>query len=342
MKKNTKIILISILIVTAIVVGYLFYLSSQSKIVETDQPVISPLQQTQSKQVAIDSTITLTNNNSDEISLYKIDKESANVNLGKLTTLIGEDFELVDDLEFSSSYESDSGASIIFDKYTGTANFSLVNPISLNMDRFSPSDENMAILIAILNQLKEGLEYRLVDYSSTDRQYEVYISLVLDNVLIEQGASMNYTDMLLIDKNGDLIGGRIMLANVKLEQRVPLIKYSKVPSLINSNDALYEFQEIDNLYYEEPIASTIAMPQDVDGIDGDIATVEVLQTDSCVAQKMTLIYLYKRWDQNYLFPTYKIDCLGSDTVDGKEVEVPVVVYTNAIDTQYIQSANDSK
>jgi hypothetical protein len=328
--KIKKSLLFVIIIVILAIIGLIVWYTLQTE--EPTMTVNSPIVPS-TKSVEVNAGISLTNPSGNSISLYLINYDEIEANLGRLTTFFDEDFNLESDEELFSVYKSASGISILFDKVSAVASFSLETPMSLGFDQFTPNEESSNVFINILKEIKGGNSYRLVDYSSLGGAYELEYSLVLDNILIEMGPTQAYSDMFKLDSNDNLVSGKINLASYTKDVSVSLLSTTQVGNLLDRSQAIYEFTELAVPDYSNAISGSSAIPYD--NTEANITTPVVYQTDSCVAQKMTLIYLYKQWDQNYLLPTYKIDCLGSDTVDEKVVEVPVIVYTSAIDSKYL-------
>lgn len=140
-------------------------------------------------------------------------------------------------------------------------------------------------------------------------------------------------DFIRIEKDGDLIEGKILLMSLTDNEDLvsDIIDIDELRSLINSDIYPKEFNQGPIAVAEEDI--DLPDPADAPANTGIIPleAEEIRETNDCDTENIEIVYFYL--NQNYLnlSPVYKISCAGVINHRGRTYDVNVIIYANALD-----------
>jgi len=192
--------------------------------------------------------------------------------------------------------------------------------------------------ILFLNQIDDNIFTNLAKkYFDEDWEYEVFSKTeksdsteylayrkLNTSAHIESRENRNQTDRVVVEN------GRITVAVLTVSsfsstgEYVPLLDRKGLNSYINQSEYLKEIipsydmlnsvMEMDYLESYEDIAKTLS---------------------NCVAEEISVVYYYKNLKQGALTPVYKVSALCDVIYEKNTYQIPAVVYTNAIEPNYI-------
>jgi len=157
-----------------------------------------------------------------------------------------------------------------------------------------------------------------------------YAKRIIEGLNVEMVLNNQSTDY-LATKNGKIVYGKILLSEfTKVGEKLPLISSSDLDRYVNLESYPKE------IYPEYgPIQNTILSSVDYKSEDFD----NIAKTlSNCKSTSSSIIYLYKLLNQGNLTPVYKLDLQCELTYKETVYTIPAVGYVNAIDPQYVSSA----
>jgi hypothetical protein len=142
--------------------------------------------------------------------------------------------------------------------------------------------------------------------------------------------------------DGVVIRGKIVVLEFIPELELPRSDIKQIGDLVDRGSIGIEYQEIVppelTFNYWDSINTgsgySEAIPK-ADNVNTDY------KTSQCQATSSTLIYYLRSVAQNYLYPVYKVNCMAQAENSGKLIDVPVIVYVDAVDISVIKTPTES-
>ncbi|GAB4157611.1 MAG: hypothetical protein Fur003_1350 [Candidatus Dojkabacteria bacterium] len=232
------------------------------------------------------------------------------------------------------TYGSETEDYVTYNTITDSA--ALIFNYPLEIDQVSApilnEKEAEQIALKLLNRFfKSKYEFVVVRSEKEDRDFRVHLSRKLDGLNLVLPGIKDYSESLLFNPSGKLLAARISLVEYDSPFKVDMLPFDQLGSYINSDIYPKEYNE------GGPIDFDYSLLEGNELNYGDAPTpeAEVPTTDGCVADHVELVYYFDTHSQKYLAPTYRINCTGTITVKGRSFDVPVVVYANAIDPDFV-------
>lgn len=152
---------------------------------------------------------------------------------------------------------------------------------------------------------------------------------------LEIAGHFDYSDYIVVDKNGDLIRGKIYL--FQYDERKPItlevLTALQLESVIGRPEYPKEINEFNPIGYEPEFTYKEGHGGDgsyIGAYDDKSPTIE-----SCEADNMYLVYYYMNNQYDKLTPMYHVDCMGEKVIEGVAYSVPMLIYASAIDPEYV-------
>lgn len=338
LKINKKtLIIIGGLILLGIVIGVtVFLLTKGDDSSLPDDGIEIPLNYSETRNVEIPSDTTLENKTS-ESYVYKISlegRENLIFDLVENSNVSHYSYRVSETLYQWGGADTTYVDLITYDSTSQYVNFNTETPVSVSgVSRpIDNEDEAYELAVSIAQEiLGDSTDYALVNVEVEDGNYVVNFSRLVSDLKVEAPMLGDYSDTLTLNEDGQIVFGKILLANYYDSVAVDIVNFNQIGNYLSSENYPYTFIPgapigyLDSLV--EPEGDFYEVPADSEPLGGDIT--------SCTAQSAELVYYYQSTYQTYLVPTYRIDCLGSTTIDGLKFDVPVLVYTNAINPELV-------
>ncbi len=215
-----------------------------------------------------------------------------------------------------------------------------------NTFKYNENNDTLLFTISKRIQIEEGLEgfsqifneYLGINYEFRfEREEEsgtgitrYYASRMIGDFPLQFGGYFGYSDYLAFDKNGNLVGGELLLVEVEEgEGKIPLIKKEDLIRYVNQSG-----------YPKESYVETTVLYSTIDLSYLDDAWEDIEDSVSnCKASSYEEIFLFKDSSQGYLFPVFKISSNCDVEYKNQTYSVPATFYLNAVDPMYITNTN---
>lgn len=170
-------------------------------------------------------------------------------------------------------------------------------------------------------------EFDIVEEEKTNTGGErIYGRRLLDEIPIEIGYGYEYSDYLEFNKNGYLIGGQILLTEfTKEDLNIPFVSDKYLQEVINKD-----------VYPKEAYINTSVLTSvlDINYLDDAWGEIED-SASNCIGNKQETIFIFKKSNQKYLLPIFKITGTCEVEYEDNIYSVPTTFYTLAADPEYI-------
>lgn len=173
----------------------------------------------------------------------------------------------------------------------------------------------------------ESWEYGLFEekkFSDGMNEYRVSRKLGSD-LYVQMREGLNETDKIQV-YNGRVLYARLMLSN--------FVQTNEYARLI-PKDLLGEYIKRSG-YPKEIMPDTSILPTEleVDAYSSEYIKATENMTD-CISDRVDVIYYYKYIDQDLLTPVYKVSARCDANYKDKKYQIPVTIFTNAIEPKYV-------
>jgi hypothetical protein len=162
---------------------------------------------------------------------------------------------------------------------------------------------------------------------NTDGVMIYYANRRFQQQLIETAENKKQTDYLGM-KGGKIVYGKIFLTEfINTKFVLPTLDKQGIVRYINIKNYPKEIY---------PNFSTLqtSVLKEVDYRSDDF--VKITETlKNCKGNNISVVYLYKSFEQEYLMPVYKIDVMCEVSYKDEKYTVPATVYTNAVEPEYV-------
>lgn len=171
-------------------------------------------------------------------------------------------------------------------------------------------------------------EYELsLSEEDKDNQITYYVKRNFNGNLIETTDYHNQTDTLIF-KNGGIIYGRILLteffnSNVKL----PLLSEEKLKTYINVKNYPKEIYPDFSSLQGSVIGNVDYLSKEFEELSNTLG--------DCKGTSVSVIYLYKRLNQEALMPVYKMELMCDVSYLEQKYSIPAIGYINAVEPEYV-------
>ncbi len=315
-KKNALIVLVVFISVLVVVLGIVLYSTFSKKHPEEPLPIKNLGKTEQSidiKSLEMDSKIK-------DVSVYFVEPKLHIKQVEEMIDRMGLSLDRKDTVSNSYIEWSDDENSFVYDSVSDTVTFQLTRKVSVERGL-----ESFTTVFEKYFNLK--YEFKLVgERNNSDGGVTYYGSRLLDGITVQYGAEYEYSDILEFDKNGNIVSGQLLLAQIdKYDLYLPLISKVELSKYINTKS--YPKEHYVN---SEILVDTI----NLNYLDDKWGDIEKTLKD-CKAQDYELIFLYKTSNQGYLLPAYKISSNCVVTNENQEYSVPATFYVNAADPRYV-------
>jgi hypothetical protein len=176
-----------------------------------------------------------------------------------------------------------------------------------------------------------------------DREYEflnVQIDSQANRIEIEANRSVNgyplyirghtmYTDHLVIDSNGNLYEGNLLLVEHSTDdsEMVDLVDISNLQAAMSQSDYPKEVFQVYGPSHDHDVEEDLENPQgDTDVFEGEPAV-----ATSSTLENVQIVYYFSDVGFKQLAPTFRIESEGTIRDGGEIVTVPLIIYANALD-----------
>lgn len=269
--------------------------------------------------------------------LLKVSQDSHDDLAQDIVTTMGKS-----DLGYSRSGETshvwgdlfkEGGEYIYYEELTDSLSISFKTPAYVEGGSAGISDETAAksVFLNTINELfGNDYKYQINNVELSNREYRVEASRLVDGVPVELPGLAEYSDFLVFNESGYILRGQLLLAEFQDPLTIGIIDFDDLPELLTRDAYPANYTQGAPLNY---VPKQSSAPVDHADTPGDEEAIE--QSTSCVVTSAQVVYYYSTVDQLHLSPTYKLSCIGNITIDGLGFEVPVLVYTNAVDPEYV-------
>lgn len=173
----------------------------------------------------------------------------------------------------------------------------------------------------------ESWEYGLFEekkFSDGMNEYRVSRKLGSD-LYVQMREGLNETDKIQV-YNGRVLYARLMLSN--------FVQTNEYARLI-PKDLLGEYIKRSG-YPKEIMPDTSILPTEleVDAYSSEYIKATENMTD-CISDRVDVIYYYKYIEQGLLTPVYKVSARCDANYKDKKYQIPVTIFTNAIEPKYV-------
>ncbi len=320
--KNKKVVLIAFLLFIVVIGLVLFFLLREEETTEyPEKPVLLNNIGTSDIGIEFEKEIEL---DSENYPLYET--KSINTSIQTFMSSIGIDYAREETLDDNQEKWSAENSFVSFDKTTSYLQFSFESPVNSSSDLTTSS--------GISSWMEEHFgmekEYEIVNMESQDNgDTYVYADMKLGDIKLEfKGRDDKSSLFLILNDSGDILGGAILLLEfAESKYTVPVIDAEELSLYIN------------NELYPKDIVP------DFSGIYNSIGLsylsndwIEIKENlDNCSIISGEIIYLYADDSQKYVLPVYKLESVCEVTYNTEIYSVPSVVYTNAVDPDYVST-----
>jgi hypothetical protein len=314
--KKNRILLFVIFVVIALLISVIVGISQMGK-KYPEQPV--SIQNIGVAKTALDITNSKAEIEYKDITLYSI---APKIHISLVESMIEKmDLSLKKEERVKDSYIiwGDGNNQFTYQSATDTVAFELTTDLGI-----SKSDESFSQFFKQYFDL--DYEFIVTEESTFDGTTTIYASRVIDGIPIEFGNGSEYTDILKFNKEGNLISGYLLLAQLEeTELTIPLIKEGELETYINLET-----------YPKEITVDTSVLTSTIDLHYLDRGWLDINESaKECKATSYTTVLLYKNSNQEYLLPAYKYNSNCKVEYEKAEYTVPATFYVSASDPKYV-------
>lgn len=221
------------------------------------------------------------------------------------------------------------------------------SPRSLNVS--SVRQEELGNFFQKFAQQYWGRDYKYQNFkvSFEGRNYKIEANRLIGDIPLYISGINTYSDYLVVTSEGKIVEGEFHLFDYDAEsgEVLDLVQPDLLASVISRDDYPKEFNQLQPIGFDFSKYGAQEQEYDESGqFLGDLSITDyseiIPEVKQCNASKVTLVYLFVNNNSQYITPTYRIDCMGEVIVDKEEYDVPVIIYTSAIDPEYVYVPSD--
>lgn len=337
-----------LILLTLLYIFFAFIGSGETEIPEgsVDQPI--PV--TDGKEVEFNDDTTFTNFEPGRVAsapVYNIEVENKFNTVRAFLTGIGKGFMRLEEYEdvvyYWRDYPEDEVYIVEYNAITDRVYFRFESAVDVNVGdgRYLRTEDLENYFHQYVSTYWDA-SYRYTDFniSRQGTGYRIEASRLIGSYPLQISGFEEFSDYIVIEDDGDLIEGQIYLVNIDLEsaENVSLIEAATLGALINSDEYPKDFYQLapDDLDY------TLIFGQPYSPIDSSLGdpppTVnqgEIPELESCVAERVTLVYIYLSTHYERLTPAYRVNCVGQIEFRGESYRTEAILFTNAIDPDLV-------
>lgn len=153
---------------------------------------------------------------------------------------------------------------------------------------------------------------------------------LFQDIRIEIDSHNQQTDYIAV-KDGKILYAKLLLTEfVDSNILLPIISHGELANYINQPKYPKSIYIKRDIFNNDPVFESMEyIPSEYEAFNNSV--------NDCKSDNISLVYLYKNMNQGNLTPVYKIESVCSATYKNKSYSVPAVVYTNAINPNYVIS-----
>ncbi|MDD4382047.1 MAG: hypothetical protein PHE21_01740 [Candidatus Dojkabacteria bacterium] len=320
MNKRTKTILVIVGIILIIILLILFFILKNSNEKYPDEPIM----QTSLYYTKQEINLELEDLKAQEYPLIGL---SNSVLLDKVAEFVESiDPKMVQTINEEGSYYKweDGDSFVIYKLNKGTVEFKFKNGIIWNEAEIT----DYSFTSFTKKYFGKDYDYKIsLKELNTDGAMIYYANRSFLEQLIETAENKKQTDYLSV-KDGKIIYGKILLTEFfDTELYLPTLDRQGLLKYINTNK--YPKEIYPNY---STLQSTVL--KELDYLSEDFE--EMIDTlGNCKGDNVSVVYLYKNFDQEYLMPVYKMDVMCEVSYEDEKYTVPAIAYTNAVEPDYV-------
>lgn len=334
------------LVIFASLVGILLYLfvRNSENTPEYDSPtelITQPFNFDTSVRIDIPDSLVGEINAVRSLSVYKISDETHLSNVSSFISKVGleswkmENFGGIYYL-WTDNNEETSYYLIDYDLGQDKVFIRLPDPIQISSEISIPSvgDESTLFLESFV---KEYLD-RDVKYTNQKISRNGGTTTIEANRLIGDKKTMlsglsEFTDYIKITENGELLEAQVYLFELEeIGYSVGMIQPELMQRLLNRSDFPKDIHRMLPIGWSSDSSDDLFLGD----VHKEVLDASEQAIDNCTVEDIQIVYYYSsRNITKYISPTFRMYCVGEVTIDGSRYDVPLVVYANALDPEFV-------
>jgi hypothetical protein len=189
----------------------------------------------------------------------------------------------------------------------------------------------------VQNYLQLNFDYSLYSAQNEGRNLRVKLNRHVNNYKLFLPNGQDYSDYLLLNENGGLIEGSIVLTEFDMTNATsyPIITLPQLSNVVS----LPEYPKLVTQFAPQGYKPSTTPTEGVVNYE-PLESEKTSLVTSCDAQTIEVGYLYANTKYKSLAPVFKIGATGTVVLESKSYTVNLSILTNAIDPKFVYIPSD--